>query len=244
MVPTLSKLNKTADRSQAMVRMLRPIFILIVFLSFPLSGAARTLSYHNDSTICIQDVQDIGYLGFFAWTSKQVVDALVGNEFMTEREWRTIEMNPRLALFIKEAADLGYEISKGMCPYAIDTTSTGTYEVDDEVDAVRHFVMSSYLAWKAGPQAARTFMASHEDNMFANDNMMDYYNNNLGFEFGESFRRRHQNDSLVSNPLPAFLSEIRAEIRRKHNLPRGNHQDFLVLTSGPSECARRKYPNF
>lgn len=219
-------------------------FTILLCLSLPLWGAERTVTYENDNTICIQDVQDIGYLGFFAWSGKQILDALAGNEFLTEREWRTIEMNPRLALFIKEAADLAQDISRQMCPFDPDSTSLAAYEVDDEVDAIRHFVMSSYLTWKAGPEAARYFMSSHEDHLFANDNLMDYYNNDLGFQFGERFRQRHQNDSLISNPLPTFIADIKAEVRRKHALPRGDHEDFIILKSGPSSCARRKYPNF
>ena len=218
---------------------------IILFLIFPSSGyPERVIEYNNGASICVEEVNGLGHLNFFTWSAKQIVDALAGSEFLRDSEWRSVELNPRLAIYVKEAADLGLELSESICPLDPDSTSNGTHGVDDEVDAIRHFVMSSYLTWKAGPQAARTFMAAHEGSMFANDNMMDYYNNDLGFQFGEAQRRKYAGGSLLENTLPSFLADIRAEISRKHNLARGNRQDFLVLTSGPSTCARRKYPNF
>lgn len=224
--------------------LVRSSFLAILLtLLFPHAGNAEPV-LDRETTACVEEVNQMGHLNFFTWSAKQIVDALAGSEFLKEKEWKTVELNPRLALYIKEAADLGLELSEKVCPFDRSIPSNGTYSVDDEVDAVRHFVMSSYLAWKAGPQPARTFMAAHEDSLFANDNMMDYYNNNLGLEFGERFRRKQETQSLVLNPLPAFLTEIKAEIQRKFSLPRGSNQDFLILTSGPSPCARRKYPNF
>ncbi len=214
-------------------------------LSFPQPGITdRELD--QATADCIQETGQQEHLNFFTWSAKQILDALAQSELLKEKEWKTVELNPQLALHIKQAADHGLEISQSVCPFDRNSTSYNTYEVDDEADAVRHFVMSSYLAWRVGPQVARTYMAAHEDGLFKNDNMMDYYNNNLGFEFGEGFRRRLQNQSLslVLNPLPTFMTEIKSEIQRKFTLPRGNKQDFLVLKSGPSTCARRKYPNF
>jgi hypothetical protein len=236
--------GKKADKGDMTRNKWSFILLLTFFLAIPSAGAReKTLTYH-DTSICIQDVHDMGYLNFFTWSAKEILDALAGSEFLDEREWKTIQTNPKLTLFIKPAADLGLEISKSICPVDPDHKDRGIYEVDDEVDAVRHFVMSSYLTWKAGPLAARTFMAAHEDNMFASDNMMDYYNNNLGFEFGEKFRQKHLGDSFATNSLPDFIAEIKKEIRRKHALEKGNPQDFLVLKTGPSVCARKKYPNF
>lgn len=223
----------------AMVK--KSFLAIILVLFFPQSGFSRDVD--EQTADCIQENNQQSYLNFFTWSAKQILDGLAGSEFMKEKEWKTIELNPRLALYIKEAADLGLEISQNVCPLDPNRTSIGTYEVDDEVDAIRHFVMSSYLAWKVGPQPARRFMAAHEDSLFASDNVMDYYNNNLGFEFGDRFRRSEQNQ-MVMNPLPDFLREIRKEIQRKLTLPRGNSQDFVVLTTGPSICAKRKYPNF
>lgn len=220
-------------------------YLLLTFLSVLHPGfTQRTVTYNNETTICVDEVSDLGHLNFFTWSAKQILDALAGSEFLKEKEWKTVELNPRLVLYIKEAADLGLEISESFCPLDPNSTSNGTYGVNDEVDSIRHFVMSSYLSWKAGPDAARKFMAAHEDSLFANDNMMDYYNNDLGFQFGEAQRRKYANRSMMENNLPEFLSDLRSEIQRKHNLPRGNSQDFLILTSGPSTCAKRKYPNF
>jgi hypothetical protein len=218
---------------------------IVLLLSFPPSGfTERVLEFNNDAKVCVEEVNQLGYLNFFTWSAKQILDALAQNEFLKESEWKTVEMNPALAFNIKKAADLALEISEGMCPFVEGSTSNGTYGADDEVDSIRHFVMSSYLAWKVGPQPARLFMAAHEDSHFEKDNMMDYYNNNLGFQFGENLRKSYQAGSLLENNQDKFLADLKQEIRRKHNLPRGDAQDFVVLTSGPSSCARRKYPNF
>lgn len=221
------------------------LITLILILSFPNAGKSeRVLEFNNDTKVCVEEVNQLGYLNFFTWSAKQILDKLAQSEFLKESEWKTIEMNPALAFNIKRAADLGLEISKSMCPFAKDSTSEGIYGADDEVDSIRHFVMSSYLAWKVGPEPARLFMAAHEDSRFERENMMDYYNNNLGFEFGERLRTTYRAGSILENNQERFISDIKAEIRRKLTLPRGNKEDFLVVSRGPSTCARRKYPNF
>ncbi len=226
-----------------MTRLRKSFLAIMLLLFFPQTGKSDPV-LDEETSACVEEVNQMGHLNFFTWSAKQILDALAGSEFLKEKEWKTVELNPRLALYIKEAADLGLEISEGLCPFDPTIMSNTSHAVDDEVDAIRHFVMSSYLAWKVGPQPARRFMAAHEDSLFENDNMMDYYNNNLGFEFGAGFRRRQESQSLLVNPLPTFLTEIRSEIRRKFELPRGDDLDFIVLKSGPSTCARRKYPNF
>jgi hypothetical protein len=139
----------------------------MLLLSFPQPGfTERVLEYDNDTTVCVEQVNQLGYLNFFTWSAKQILDGLAGSEFLKESEWKSVELNPRLALYIKEAADLGLELSQNICPYDPNSTSNNSYEVDDEVDAIRHFVMSSYLTWKAGPRAATTTLDSNSGKVF------------------------------------------------------------------------------
>lgn len=222
----------------------RKLYLPLLFLlAFPLAGKTDP-GVDPETRACLEEVNQLGHLNFFTWSAKQILDKLAQSEFLKESEWRTIEMNPALAFNIKRAADLGLEISEGMCPFVQGSPSNGTYGVDDEVDSIRHFVMSAYLAWKVGPHPARMFMAAHEDSQFERDNIMDYYNNNLGFEFGERLRSSYRAGTLVEDNQARFINDVKNEVRRKFALPRGDDQDFLVLTSGPSPCARRKYPNF
>jgi len=147
-------------------------------------------------------------------------------------------------LHIKKAADLGLQISESLCPPDPNSHATGVYSSDDEVDAARHFIMSSYLAFKVGKEKARKFMATHEDAEYANSNMMDYYNNELGFNFGESLVKKYQKLGISGGSTKYFIDDIKAEILRRHQLPKGNSTDFIVLASGPSTCSKTKYPNF
>lgn len=228
------------------------VSVLILCLCYtllqPLQSYAQNkqkqLKYNNQQVVCVDDVENIGHLNFFTWSAKQILDALAQSEFLKEREWKAIESNPELVLHIKKAADLGLEISKAVCPFDPKSHSNGVYESDDEVDAARHFVMSAYLSFKVGKEKARRFMASHEDNEYANANMMDYYNNELGFNFGESLVKKYEKLELRGSNTKYFIDDIKAEILRRHQLPKGNNTDFMVLTSGPSTCAQKKYPNF
>lgn len=215
-----------------------------LFASFLLATPAwgnppLTIELPNNSEVCVDDVTNLGHLNFFTWSAKQILDALAQGEFLREREWKTIEDHPQLALYIKDAADLGIDLSEELCPMDPGGGS-GIYGSDDEVDALRHFIMSAYLAWRVGPDPARSFMAAHEDALFENSNMMDYYNNDLGFRFGTEFRNR----PLIQRTSGNFRRRLTEEIQRKFSLHRGHREDFLVLATGPSRCAQRKYPNF
>lgn len=222
------------------------VFILCFSLYLTLPSYAqkqKQLRYNNQQVVCVDDVENIGYLNFFTWSAKQILDALAQGEMLKEREWKAIETNPELVLHIKKAADLGLEISQSLCPEDPKIQSNGVYGSDDEVDAARHFVMSAFLAFKVGKEKARRFMATHEDNEYQNSNMMDYYNNELGFNFGASLVEKYKKME-ISGSTKYFVDDIKAEILRRHKLPRGNKTDFMVLKSGPSTCANTKYPNF
>ena len=221
--------------------------ILVIYsllFSAPYAHSERYLKYSNDTTICVEELENIGHLNFFTWSGKQILDFLARSEMLKEKEWKAIEMNPELVLHIKTAADLGLEISEGLCPLDPTSHSTGVYSSDDEVDAICHFVMSAYLAFKVGKEEARTFMAAHEDSEFESTNMMDYYNNELGFNFGESLVKKYKNLRIWDRPTKYFIEDIKLEIQKRHQLKRGNPVDFIVLKSGPSVCAQTKYPNF
>lgn len=223
------------------------IFLILVTIFLSKASFAqkqRELKYNNQTVVCVEDVENIGYLNFFTWSAKQILDALAQGEFLKEREWKTIEGNPELVLHIKKAADLGLKISESLCPPDPNSRATGVYSSDDEVDAARHFIMSSYLAFKVGKDKARKFMSSHEDAEYANSNMMDYYNNELGFNFGASLVQKYEKLGMGSGSTKYFIEDIKAEILRRHKLPRGNTTDFMVLASGPSVCSQSKYPNF
>lgn len=185
----------------------------------------------------------MGHLNFFTWSVKEVLDFLAKDELMKEKEWKVIESNPELAMHIKSAADLGLKISESFCPYDPKASSDGVYGSDDEVDSIRHFVMSAYLSFQLGKEKARKFMSAHENSEYENANMMDYYNNELGFNFGESLIEKYKKMGLRRSAA-FFIEDVKREIKKKHELARGDHLDFMVIKSGPSTCAKKKYPNF
>lgn len=218
--------------------------LILLFLAAQITyGGERQIKYKNGKVICVEEAYQMGHLNFFTWSVKEVLDFLAKDELLKEKEWKVIEENPELAVHLKTAADLGLEISEKFCPYDQTSVSDGVYGSDDEVDSIRHFVMSSYLSFKLGKEKARKFMSAHEDSQYENSNMMDYYNNELGFNFGESLTKKYQNLRLRPS-IQYFIEDIKREIQAKHDLPRGNTLDFMVIKSGPSICAKRKYPNF
>lgn len=209
----------------------------------------REIRYSNNEVVCVDELENIGHLNFFTWSAKQILDGLARSEFLKEKEWKAIEMNPELALHIKAAADLGIQISESLCPINPKSQSYGSYGNDDEVDAARHFIMSAYLSFKVGKKKAKSFMAAHEDSEYEKTNLMDYYNNEQGFNFGESLIKKYDELKIHdarNRPVRTkyFIEDIKAEIVRRHRVNRGTSTDFMVLTSGPSVCAQTKYPNF
>lgn len=232
------------------------LLFLISTLLLPLKSYAqkqRQIRYSNNTVVCVDELENIGHLNFFTWSAKQILDALARTEFLKEKEWKAIEMNPELALHIKTAADLGMKISESLCPLNTKSQSYGTYGSDDEVDAARHFIMSAYLSFKVGKVKARKFMAAHEDSQYENANLMDYYNNEQGFNFGQALVKKYEDLKLnsprtkygsVSRNTDFFIDDVKAEILKRHLSIKGNSTDFIVLTSGPSVCAQTKYPNF
>lgn len=238
-----------------MMKKISHLFLITLFLLPLPSGAQRQrkIQYTNDTVVCVDTLEDIGHLNFFTWSAKQILDALAQGEFLKEKEWKVIEMNPELVLHIKTAADLGLKISESLCPGDTKSQSHGTYGYDDEVDAARHFIMSAYLSLKVGEEKARSFMAAHEDSQYDKTNLMDYYNNQQGFYFGQTLAKKYKDFQLdgprtkygtVSRSTDFFITDIKAEILRRHRLKKGNASDLIVLTSGPSVCAQAKYPNF
>lgn len=219
-------------------------FLVLLILSIQLShGQERYIKYKNGTVVCVDEAYQMGHLNFFTWSMKEILDFLAKDEFLKEKEWKVIEQNPELAMHLKTAADLGLKISEQFCPYDQKSTSDGVYGSDDEVDSIRHFVMSSYLSFQLGKAKARKFMSAHENSEYENSNMMDYYNNELGFNFGESLIKKYQSMGMRRS-VQFFMEDVKLEIKRKHELPRGNTLDFMVIKSGPSTCAKRKYPNF
>lgn len=213
----------------------------------------RQIRYSNNTVVCVEELDNIGHLNFFTWSAKQILDALAQGELLKEKEWKTIEQNPELALHIKKAADLGLQLSESLCPINNKSQSNGVYGSDDEVDAARHFIMSAYLSLKVGKEKAKKFMAAHEDSQYENSNLMDYYNNEQGFNFGQTLAKKYRELKLdlprpmrggVSRNTDFIIDDLKAEIFRRHRAGRGTATDFMVLTSGPSTCAQTKYPNF
>lgn len=227
--------------------MIKITLLLLIFTLLPLTALAqkqKQIRYSNNTVVCVDELDNIGHLTFFTWSAKQILDALAQGEFLKEKEWKTIEMNPELALHIKKAADLGLQLSESLCPHNPKSQSNGVYGSDDEVDAARHFIMSAYLSFKVGKEKARKFMAAHEDSQYENANLMDYYNNEQGFNFGQSLVKKYEELKIRGGGTKYFIDDIKAEITKRHSLNRGNASDFIVLTSGPSVCAQKKYPNF
>lgn len=225
----------------------KSILLLSSILLLPLNSFAqkqREIRYSNNTVVCIEELENIGHLNFFTWSAKQILDALARSEFLKEKEWKAIEKNPELVLHLKKAADLGLKLSESLCPVNPKSTASGVYGSDDEVDAARHFIMSAYLSLKVGKDKAKKFMVAHEDSSYENANLMDYYNNELGFNFGQSLARKYEKLEIRGNTTKYFIDDIKAEITRRQNMKRGDKSDFIVIASGPSVCAKTKYPNF
>lgn len=104
--------------------------------------------------------------------------------------------------------------------------------VDDEVDAVRHFIWSSYLAYNLDEKRAREIMSLQENRM---DNLdlaseMDLYNNERGIEFAlelKDKRRTRRGRRLHKYNKKTIKSAILEHL---------NRQMLLILESKPSRC--------
>lgn len=124
------------------------IKLLIFLLSFNLYASRdhqKSYSVNND-IICIEDLRFIGHLSFFTWSMKSVLAKLAGSEFLNEKEWKVTEQNPQLCVKLKSAADFAIKNSESFCKEDLTLLKDGVYGYADEVDAVRHFSMSAYLA--------------------------------------------------------------------------------------------------
>ena len=146
---------------------------------------------------------------------------------ITPKMWKIILTKPWSLPWIKKSADLANIHSQNFCDVMDEPRHTR-----DEVDAVRHFILSSLLSSKLGKVFTRRFLTAHEQrgDSYNDENIMDLKNNELGIDFSVHIRRLS-----VSQKLLKIKRELRSRIEQGK---------LFVLTTERSACANSdKFPN-
>lgn len=114
------------------------------------------------------------------------------------------------SLKMKDLKILATQQSQILCqPKWMDTTSRRKDTEDNEVDAVRHFILSTLLSY-FHPDEVVPILLNHEINgktPLNKQNFMDMYNNQLGIAYGEELQK---NKKKLSKLEVAFLASEKA----------------------------------
>lgn len=129
-------------------------------------------------------------------------------------------IHPLRAFSFRKTAQQAEQMARGIC-------NVNTRHVNDEVDAIRHFIWSTLMAYKLGGKAAFdiTTLQEARENSTNTYVYMDLFNNELGITYARNFNG--DKDKLKETALYLL-----------------NRGDFHVLESKESECQRPElYPN-
>lgn len=104
------------------------------------------------------------------------------------------------SLMMKDLKILATQQSQYLChPKWLNTSSKRKDTEDNEVDAVRHFVLSTLLGY-FHPEEALPILLNHEvsgKKPLNKQNLMDMYNNQLGMSFGEELKKKNKKMSKL-----------------------------------------------
>jgi len=122
--------------------------------------------------------------------SRETLDKYTYVDALTEKEKNLISMFPRIALY-------GYMSQRE----AIKSTRRifGYNGRNDETDAYRHFVWSSFLVNSVGEKMARRLLMAHESTPLQaeKEKKMDLYNNKQGLSAAKEFKGKQDFNSEI-----------------------------------------------
>lgn len=128
----------------------------------------------------------------------------------------------------KRATSFANDLSREIC----DIAQSAPRNVNDEVDAVRHFVWSAKLSLTIGEQQALMIQSMQEDRdeNLTQASIMDLYNNELGLDFARKLIP--QLSSIHPRKKEQFIKD-QMEQKIQEHLKR---KDFHVIKSTDSKC--------
>lgn len=134
------------------------------------------------------------------------------------------------------AYHLAEELSREACGLSEDSERHSL----DEVDAVRHFIWSSYLTFYLGEKISREILSLQEDReLLENSSKMDLYNNERGIEFANFIQEKIEKDD---NQMSYSFDD---RTQQQYALEYLRDGLLKVIESKESGCSTPdKYPNF
>lgn len=146
---------------------------------------------------------------------------------ITPKMWEIILTKPASIPKIKQSANLANKYSEEFCDVVGKTRRSR-----DEVDATRHFILSSLLASYVGKSFTREFLTAHEQRSdeYTDENIMDLRNNDIGIDFSSELETMSTNEKLDAIEIELF--------------ERLDSGELWVLDSKESACANEdEFPN-
>jgi len=163
---------------------------------------------------------------------------IVGKDKLTGQMSLLLAHHPNYILKTKSILELSEDLSKKICRVEDEPR-----HIDDEVDAIRHFIGAALLSIYTNPHFAKDLLSAQEMRQVGlnPDNYMDLKNNELGIAFSlNSFFIKEVNSNDMSEN-----SKVIYEILKEEALKRIETGELVALKSGQSFCANPLlYPNF
>ena len=133
-----------------------------------------------------------------------------------------------------------YYLAEGLSKEICGLSEESKRRALDEVDAIRHFIWSSYLTYHLGEKRSREILSLQEKTTkLDNANKMDLYNNERGIQFAKSIlKKRRTRQGRIKHRLNKHIQEQYALEYLDEGL-------FKVIKSKDSACKRDGiYPNY
>ncbi len=148
--------------------------------------------------------------------------------------------NPEDLLMIKGTFCRSIALTWGICAKEMEKENERENGIDDETDAIRHYIASAIMACNRSQKYAAQIMTAHEGNPpWARDSQMDIHNNFVGIEWADPKFSRCQRFSeirVVKSALQA-LAEGKLVTLTKEDGPCSNPKKILAELNNLSDEA-------
>ena len=136
--------------------------------------------------------------------------------------------NPEDLLMIKNTFCRGIALARAVCTYKDADTIEDSAGIDDEPDALRHFIISAFMTCNRGEKYAGQIMTAHEGSPpWQKDSQMDVHNNFVGIDWASDPKTSH---CKIFREVDVVKAALKALAEGK----------LVVLSKGKSSCADGK----